>query len=253
MDNTGAILGPLVAAAVIALFFNNSHNIESYRFLFTIALVPAILGVIVLLFLQEKHLVKEPVTINILKLSQNNKAMRFTALMAFLALGQFSIMMVLIWAGNYLELIYIPILYLAYNASYATFSLTASKIVRFIEAKRVILLGMLVFAASMILLSFSYSGVSLLLSVLLIGLAMAIFETVAPAYLMKKTEEGSYATTMGFYRAVVGIVALPGNLIAGLLWGTMLFGLHAPFLFSAAVAIAAFMLATLTINGSGKH
>ena len=59
---------------------------------------------------------------------------------------------------------------------------------------------------------------------------------------MKAVPGHRYASAIGAYQGLTGMVFLPANLIAGLLWGAQVSGAHAPFVFSAAVALVAMAL-----------
>ena len=248
LDNLGATLGPLIATLVIALFFSNSHDAESYKFLFLIALVPAVLAIITLAFLKEKESVKKPTKINLDYISKNKDVKKFSILMAIFTLGQFSLMLFLLKAGEFLSLVFIPIFYLVFNVAYTLFSLPAGVMTDKIGSKKTIIIGMFLFAVAVALIAAIPNPLTIFIAFTLIGCQMAISETVPSAFLVKRTEEGSYATAIGFYKSVVGISYLPANLIAGVLWTVTLFGIPSAFLFSFLISMISIPLFYFSIE-----
>ncbi|MFH1221812.1 MAG: MFS transporter [Candidatus Micrarchaeota archaeon] len=245
MDNGGAVLGPLIATFIIVFFFNNSPNEENYRLLFLVALVPSLLSVLVLFFLRDSQTHKKMPAVSIKKIVDDKETVHFALLMGLFALANFSMMFYLLRANEFVPLVMIPVIYLAYNAAYLFFAVPAGALMDQIGAKKTIFLGMVLFMCSLALMAFVPVAEAALIAFILAGCYMAIIETIPLAFLAKKTGDGSYAASIGFYRAVVGMAALPANLIAGLLWGITLLGSPVAFLFSlaaAAVGAAVFWL-----------
>lgn len=248
LDNLGATIGPLIATLIIAFFFGNSHDGEAYRFLFMVALIPAALAIVALFFLKEKESVKKPTKLNLEYISKNKEVRNFSILMAIFTLGQFSLMLFLLKAGEFMSLVFIPVFYLIFNVAYTTFSLPAGIMIDKMGSKKTMIIGMLLFATAVALIALIPSPAILFLSFILIGFQMAISETVPSAFLVKRTEEGSYATAIGFYKAAVGISALPANLIAGILWTITVFGIPSAFLFSFIVSMVSVPLFYFSIE-----
>ncbi|VVC01328.1 Major Facilitator Superfamily protein [uncultured archaeon] len=107
-----------------------------------------------------------------------------------------------------------------------------------IGTRKTMLTGMLMFIAALALAAFLPTALALFVAFIFVGCYTAVADTVPIASMGKRTEKGSFASSIGFYRAVVGIAALPANLIAGLLWTIRIGDVPATFLFSLAVAIA---------------
>jgi len=237
LDNLGATLGPLIATLVIAFFFSNSHDGEAYRFLFMIALIPAALAVVALFFVKEKESAKKPTKINLEYISKNKDVKRFSTVMAVFALGQFSLMLFLLKAGEFLSLVFIPVFYLVFNIAYTLFSLPAGIIADKIGSKKTMIMGMLFFAAAVALIALVPNPATIFIAFILIGCQLAISEVVPSAFLVERTEEGSYATSIGFYKSVIGVSSLPANIIAGILWTITVFGIPSAFVFSFIISM----------------
>lgn len=248
LDNLGATLGPLLATLIIAVFFGNSHNGEAYNFLFVVALIPATLAIAVLFFVKEKESAKKPTKINLEYISKNRDVKRFSLLMAFFTLGQFSLMLFLLKAGEVVSLVFIPVFYLVFNVAYTLFAIPAGIMIDKIGSKKTMVSGMLLFAAAVALIALAPNPATIFFAFILIGCQMAISQTVPSAFLVNRTEEGSYATAIGFYKSVVGISSLPANLIAGVLWTISFLGIPAAFIFSFIVSLVSVPLFYFSVD-----
>lgn len=248
LDNLGATLGPLLATLIIAVFFGNSHNGEAYNFLFVVALIPATLAIAVLFFVKEKESAKKPTKINLEYISKNRDVKRFSLLMAFFTLGQFSLMLFLLKAGEVVSLVFIPVFYLVFNVAYTLFAIPAGIMIDKIGSKKTMVSGMLLFAAAVALIALAPNPATIFFAFILIGCQMAISQTVPSAFLVNRTEEGSYATAIGFYKSVVGISSLPANLIAGVLWTITFLGIPAAFIFSFIVSLVSVPLFYFSVD-----
>lgn len=248
MDNIGALIGPLLATIFLILFFNNTHNGENYRMLFAIALIPAVLGIVVLFFLKDQYSAKKPVLVNLKSVMANQEVVNFSVIMALFTIGQFSMMFFLLRANEFMPLYLIPVVYLVYNAAYTMFTLPAGLLIGRMGSRKTILFGISLFATAVFIMAFLPSIPTIFIAFLLTGCFMAIGEVVPQAFIVKRTEKGSHAATLGFYRSAVGIAALPANLLAGMLWGINILGAPAAFLLSLATSLAAGLLLFFTIK-----
>ena len=88
---------------------------------------------------------------------------------------------------------------------------------------------------------------SAFLSLAILGVFMAIIETAPKVFITRTFDESKYGSAIGLYGAVAGILALPSNLIAGLLWEQSLFGTNASFVFAIATTLFALVLLKFTV------
>ena len=75
---------------------------------------------------------------------------------------------------------------------------------------------------------------------LLYGVFMAFTEGVWKAYLGELAPEGTRGAVFGWYNGLIGVMALPASLLAGVLWTRVSHG--APFAFGAVTAFIAGVL-----------
>jgi len=224
MDNMGAILGPLIATILIALLYGGNGGEEAYRVIFAIAVIPALIAVAVLAFIQDKSTEKTPMKSILRDVFQS---------------GQFRSFLI---AGFVVPLVLIPVVYLAYNVFYMLFSLPAGMIADRFGAKKPIMFGMLLFLAALIGFAFFLSPITVFVCFALLGFFMAIAVTAPQILLVRTVSPNYYASAIGAYKGLVGASALPANLVAGVLYTVIVLGTPATFIFSILAAITGFAL-----------
>ncbi len=242
LDNIGAVLGPLIAAILIAFLFNNQQTEEAYRSLFLIAVIPAVFAVIALLFVRDKPSKTESPKIAFKHIFSNSKVRNFIIVMSFMYLGVFSLMFFLIRAGEYMALFLIPIAYMAYNVSYTIFSMPSGIMADKFGAKKSLLFSMLLFLAALVGFAFYPSVAVVFFMFIVLGWFMSIAKTAPQIFLIKHIQGNNFASAIGSYKGLTGIAALPANLFAGFLWTVTLFTVPATFVFSIVTTAIAIVL-----------
>ncbi len=241
--NMGAIAGPLIAALVLVLM---SARVQAYGTVFLLAAVLAVLAVPALFLLSEKS-AQQP-SMPLKSLAPSHALRPFLAFTAVLALGQFSVMFFILRAWDFLPFVLIPVAYLAYNVFYAIFSMPAGVLADRLGPRAAMLLGMLSLLLALAGAAFFPSLVVLFLAFAFLGMSMAVVRTVPRMFLSKAVRKEDCASAMGYYRGLTGVVALPANLLAGLLWAVPLFGAPAPFAISIATTLVAVALLLLVVK-----
>jgi MFS family permease len=148
----------------------------------------------------------------------------------------------------------VPVAYIAYTAAYAAFAIPAGLMTDRIGPKKIMMLSYLLFAAGSLVFAFSESSFTPFIGFLLLGMFIAIIETTPRVYLVETVPGHRYASAIGAYQGITGVLLLPANLIAGLLWETHWMGAPAPFIFSAAIAVASvFLMYVFVKPARGNH
>ena len=241
-DNAGGVIGPILAAFFIAFLFANEHSEPAYRTLFLIAVIPAALAVVALFFLRDKPSKAEAPRMAFEHILSNTKVRNFIIVMAFLYFGVFSMMFFLLRASDYMALIMIPIVYLAYNVSYTVFSFPSGMMADKFGARKTLLFAMLLLLLALAGVSFFPSLMILFFMFIVLGWFMAIVKTAPQVFIVNRMGENNYASAIGSYRGLTALAAFPANLIAGLLWTIPLFGVPGTFVFSIATTAIAIVL-----------
>ena len=233
MDTLGAVLGISIG------YFLLIGNSSDYKRIFWISAIPALLGVVALLF------VKQPKKIHSQKKTFSwswallDKRLKGFLILAFVfALGNSSNQFLILRASKLgASTPLVLLLYLAYNVSYAILSYPAGRLSDRIGRKQVLITGYLIYA----LVYFGFARVTSVSSLwtwfAIYGCYVAFTEGVEKALLADIAPEHLRGTVIGLHAALVGIALLPASLIAGILWNT--FSAAAPFYFGGFMGLLA--------------
>jgi len=243
MDRAGAVIGPLIAFAILPLLNNN------LRMVFLLAFIPAFIAVLILIFfLKEKPPVRttsEEKKIAGLHLSKNFKM--FILVIAVFTLGNSSDAFLLLRAKELgLKVTLIPILWLVYNLAGSLTATPLGSLSDKIGRKKTVVLGFLFY--SVVYWGFAFTNTQILLWFLmaLYGCYYGLSEGVLRAYVADLVEDSSVlATVYGIYNTVVGIFIFPASFIMGILWqnfnSTVAFSFGASLALVSAIALSLFV------------
>lgn len=233
MDNLGAICGILVTIALIEYL--------GYRNLFLIAAVPSVLAAILILGRVRER--KDTATVyKGLQFSDITGNFRlFLFLSSVFALGAFSYSFLLVFAGKYgFKTVTIPVLYLTFTAVAFLSSIPFGRLSDRFGRKPVIMVSFLLWGLVCLDLIFMQNRAAIWLAFILFGLHRGALDTVQKAFVSELVPEAYRASGLGGFQMVIGLVALPSSVIAGLLWDNI--SLLAPFYLSLALSVASIFL-----------
>ncbi|MFH1651461.1 MAG: MFS transporter [Chloroflexota bacterium] len=246
MDTSGAVLGLVLAAIIIYLVQRGgvALSLATYRWLVLVGVVPAVLGVVVLLTLV-KEVTRER---SVAKIGGVPKAVTpfprrfklFLGVIAVFTLGNSSDFFVILRAQDLgAPVLQITLMLVLLNLSYAVCALPAGVVSDRMGRKGVIILGWGIYA--LVYLGFAAAGsigqVWLLFAAY--GLYYGIVEGTARAFVADLVPEERRGTAYGYFQGVVGLALLPASLIAGWLWDAV--SPAAPFYLGAGLAFLAAM------------
>ena len=244
MDTMGAVLGPLVALALV-----EAH--VSLRWIFAIAVIPGILSVVAIVFLVKEH--RETPRKRAFKLSlPRSTAFRWLLVGSLLfAVGNSSDTFILLKAKDVgLSTAAVILLYVLYNVVYALGSPAV------LEALSDRLGGQYPCSwaatscsqrCTQVLRSWQFRGGRSGRSSRLYGLYIAATEGTSKALIGRAIPTGERASALGLDDTATGLAAFAASTVGGLLWTA--FGAWATFAFGAALALAA---AALMLAGHGR-
>ncbi len=251
MDSSGATLGPLLATILIVYLGGTMPAESMYREIFLIATIPAFIGVALLFFLREKASATKRISSNSKIVTANFSSFMLVA--AFFSLSQFGISFFLLKAGETLSLVMIPIAYLAYNAVYAASAMPAGLLTGRVGPRKMLSLAYILFGITCLFFGILSDIYSIFILFALLGIFTAIVETTPRVFLVRATPGRRYGTTIGTYQGITGLLMLPANMAAGLLWATYIGGAHAPFLISAAIAAFSALILFFAVKEPSKY
>lgn len=233
MDNSGAIIGPLLASGVLLLFPGN------YRRVFLIAAIPGLLGLISVIYF-----VKEARNENIKPLGKislkdfSRKYYIFLFIVFIFTLGNSTDALLLVKAGDIgIEAAFIPIMYLIFNAISVIFSIPAGILSDKIGREKLIIFGYILYSVIYFGFGKTSSKIMLILLFGLYGLYSAATDGVQKALVSDYIDKDKRGTGLGIYNCLLGVTLLPASLIAGLLYDHV--NNSAPFYYGSVMALVA--------------
>ena len=247
MDNSGAIIGPLLAACILIFFPND------YRMVFLFAAVPGLLGLISLIaFVKEAKSEKAAPLGKITYKDFSAQYYIFLGIIFVFTLGNSTDALLLIKAGDLgIRAVYIPVLYLLFNAVSVIFAVPAGILSDRIGRGKLIIMGYLLY--SLIYFGFGNTNNQVVLVMLfaLYGLYSALTDGVQKALVSDLVNEDKRGTGLGIYNCLLGITLFPASVIAGLLYDHV--DNQAPFYYGSIMAlVAAGLMIIFYRKGLGK-
>jgi MFS family permease len=249
MDSMGAVIGPL-----IALFFMSrmGESPESYRTIFKWALLPAILGVLLLFLVREK-----PFTARYRRPTFGWKVFNrdfriFVLVNMVFAIGNSSDAFLILRAKELFAttgsaMVTVILAYVLYNLTYSLGSYPAGALADRIGPRRVFAFGLVLFA--IVYAGFAANHAPWMVWVLfaVYGFYTAFTDGVGKAYASKLVQEEFRATGLGVYQTLGGMASLVASVAGGLLWQR--FGFQATFVYGSLMAALAVGLFVLLVRG----
>jgi MFS family permease len=216
MDTTGAVIGPLVAFWILAVFPG------SFSTVFAVSFIVGIVAVGTLFFVREIKRADPPtvpvgVRIPTKPLSKHYKL--FLVSIFLLSMGSLPVAVLLLkTTDSGLALALIPLFYVTYNISYVGFSIGAGKVADRIGAEKVIVAGYLILVVAYLLFGIASSTIVLVISFLVLGLFSALTVGVERAYAARHTDESHRGAAFGYFYVAVGLGALCAGTGGGYIW-----------------------------------
>lgn len=238
MDSVGAVLGPLLALAGMALL---ADNITAVMW---IGVVPAMIAVLILAVA-----VREPAQVGVPaangKQLQWRQVRRLTiafwlvVLLGFVfTLARFSEAFLVLRASDAgMSLTTVPLVMVVMSAAFAASSYPAGKAADRIDRRWLLIAGMLVLAAADLLLALASGEWLVLAGAALWGLHMGLTQGLLSALVADSAPARLRGTAFGIFNLVTGVALILASLIAGLLWDAI--GASATFLAGGAFALLA--------------
>jgi MFS family permease len=236
MDNSGAIIGPLMAAVLVGIGI-------SLQNIFLLAIVPAILAVSLSLMLKEKKF--KPIKTKKINWSLKGAPKSFKRYLwavAFFTLACSSDMFLLFRVKELgMENYQIPILWAGVSLVTAVFSTPFSALSDKYGRLKFLALG---WTAYILFYLFMAQANSLNFAIWILfgfyGLSKAATEGVERAYVADLTKVNQRGTAFGWFNLITGFMLFPASFVFGFLYES--YGVQIAFLFSAISSIIALVI-----------
>lgn len=253
-DTAGAMVGMIIALLVVLATQSQALDLsrETFQTLVLIGIIPAFAAVLVLAIgAREVHITRpstEKVRLNFGALNKDFKF--FLLVIAIFTLGNSSDAFLILRAQERgLNVAGIMGMLITFNLIYALFSGPLGALSDRVGRKRLIIGGWLIYGLLYLCFAIATTAAQVWIIYGVYGLYYAAVEGTAKALVADLIPEAQRGTAYGYYNATVGLMALPGSLLAGVLWqgigGWAGFGPSAPFLAGALLALTAAGLMTL--------
>lgn len=254
LDTIGAIIGPLVA--IVALAFMATNFEMAARTIFALSLIPGVIAVaILIIFVREKG--------NNARVGRKESLSKIAADITNVSkygpsFGKLLVASAILMVGwpmqafFYLKsaevgfdlggtLAVAALFSIAYIAG-ATFLGIATRWLRGIGSKAILSAAIFCVAASLFVLSVTYSNGQFVVLFAIIGFITGLFEVEIRNYISKLVPSEKLAGAFGTYQTVTGVAALASGIVLGLLWDV---SSTIALQFAAVIAVVAFVLFVL--------
>jgi MFS family permease len=234
MDTMGAVLGPLIALFLLWVFKNNIRTI------LYVAVIPALLSLTLFIFIKDtqKKLATNKVTLSLSLKELSPKLKVFLLAATIFSLGNSSDTFLILKAKSLgLSLTLVISAYILYNFVYALVSTPAGSLADRIGAKKVFLVGVLIFALVYIGFAFNTQAFWVWVLFAVYGFYIAFTDGVSKAVIGSLTTTQKAGTAYGIFYTVTSMATLLASIVGGLLWS--LVSPEATFLFAVACALLA--------------
>lgn len=243
LDMAGSAAGIFISF----LLLKNAGENLAYQKLFAVSAVPALMGLIVFFFIREKkeHCAatqREPFWRNVKKLDGRLKL--YLAVTFLFTLGNSSNTFLLLRAKDVgFDDTNVILLYFIFNLTASLLSIPMGKLSDRIGRKKLLVTGYGVFSAVYLAFALASGRPVIIAAFVLYGAYTAMITGVERAFIAEISPEALKGTMLGLHSTIVGVALLPASVVAGLLWSSL--GGSAPFLFGAAMSLAAALILLL--------
>ncbi|MBU0507984.1 MFS transporter [bacterium] len=240
MDTAGALVGVGISLVLLLWLKSSQPEANAMRMLYWIAFLPAVIGVLLILWVRE--IKPKPADITRPKRTID---LRFgkhyyvvLILFSLFTLGCSSDAFLILrarHAGWSAELVIGA--YLLYNASYSFLSYPFGRLSDRLPKERLLGLGMLVYAGVYFGFGWLPTAWAIWPLFLVYGVYIALTEGVSKALISNLVPSEVRGTALGLFYMVTGILSVAASILAGVLWDQV--SPAAPFYFGALMALAA--------------
>jgi MFS family permease len=264
MDHAGAVIGPLIAYAVLSYLTagRGLPTAENYKTLFLLAAIPALFAVLVAIFaVRESGHAARPASVTdaphpakprftLRGFDSNFK--RFLVIIALFTLSNSSDAFLLLRAQQAgVGAALIPLLWAALHVSKVVSSVLGGDLSDRLGRKTMIVTGWALYAAVYFAFAFVSSATEAWILFLVYGLYFGLTEGTEKALVADLVRPEQRGTAYGLYNLAFSITVLPASLLMGGLWDWR--GAPTAFAVSAAVGSAAALLLAFTVSPAGRQ
>jgi MFS family permease len=247
MDNSGAIVGPLIAFAMLSSLPGN------YRLIFLIAGIPAILAIFVIVFwIKEARKCKHDLFTKFHFKDFPAKYYLFLGIVFIFTLGNSTDALLMVKANDVgVKVALIPLVYLITSLVSVLASIPIGSLSDRIGKEKILITGFLIYAVVYYGFGVTTSTRAIVALFAFYGLYSAATDGIQKAFISDMIDKNKKGTGLGIYNALLGITLLPASLIAGVLYDKV--NSSVPFYFGAATATVSAILMLVYLLRDRQH
>lgn len=226
MDSLGAVIGPLIAVALMSLTGDN------YRAIFWLAAIPGFIAVALVLFFVHETAARfsKPVELSLQRgelLQLGKLYWMILGIGVIFTLARFSEVFLLLRASNLgLAPAYVPFILVLMSLAYALGAYPAGRLTDYLPKHQpdnigksaLLIAGLLVLIVADLVLALANSVFMVAIGALLWGLHLALTQGLFATLLADACKPSLRGTAFGLYGLATGIAVIIASVIAGLLW-----------------------------------
>ena len=251
LDTVGAFLGPLLAVALMYLLAGDM------RAVFWIAVIPAGLAVLLVLFAVKEHTSHDAdssarMPLRIQEITRLGKRFRAVLMIGTVfTLARFSeAFLILKASADGLPFALAPLVLVAMNIVYALGAYPAGALSDHFTSSRLLVFGAVTLLAADLVLAFSSNLYMTFLGIALWGLHMAVTQGLFAKLVAHHSPASLRASAFGVFNLVTGLALLCASVIAGVVWDYA--GPTATFLIGAGFATLAALMCLRRLESVDK-
>lgn len=247
LDTVGALLGPLLAVALMLLWF------DDFRVVFWVAVIPAALAVVLLIVgVDEPPRQRAEKRANPVRRESLGRLGAgywwVVSIGAVFTLARFSEAFLVLRAQQTgMALALIPLVMVAMNFTYSVSAYPFGKLSDRLNHKSLLAAGLLILFVADLVLASGAHWLTVIIGVALWGLHMGMTQGLLAAMVADNAPADLRGTAYGFFNLVCGVAMLIASVLAGFLWDRM--GASATFYAGAGFS----MLALLGLTGRSRQ
>jgi MFS family permease len=236
MDNSGAIVGPLIAFALLSAFP------EDYRLIFLLAGIPSIFAIFVIIFgIKEARKSRNELFSKFHFRDFPAKYYFFLIIVFIFTLGNSTDALLMVKANEVgVKVAFIPLVYLVTSVVSVLASVPIGSLSDRSGKEKILITGFLIYAVVYYGFGITTNTGTIVALFALYGLYSAATDGIQKAFISDMIDINKKGTGLGIYNALLGITLLPASLIAGALYDKI--NSSVPFYFGAVTAALSALL-----------
>jgi MFS family permease len=247
MDNSGAIVGPLMAFGLLTFFAND------FRLIFMLAGIPSVLSIFIIVFgIKEAKKNKETLFKKFRLKDFPKDYYYFLATIFIFTLGNSTDALLMVKANEVgIKITFIPLVYLVTSIVSVLFAIPIGSFSDKIGREIILIAGFIIYAIVYFGFGIAENTGTIVILFALYGLYSAMTDGIQKAFISDMIDKNKQGTGLGIYNALIGITLLPASLIAGFIYDKI--NSQVPFYFGAVTAIiSAILLMIFTVSRKNK-